>query len=258
MNKKLNSYFWLIFLPAHILLLVSLYYIEFSLKSFLLILLFWTLISGYGIGVAYHRLLSHNAFKTWPIIETIISYLGCLAIQGSPLFWVNIHRGYHHPHSDTPEDIHSPIHGKLWAYFLWTIQVNYKDLKFNSVFRMMKKKDQLFLHHFYFQIIWATWILTFIISTQLFYSLIVAQILTLHLEFMVNLFCHTKSGGYRNFDLKDNSVNYYLFGLLCWGIGYHNNHHARPQSYDFGYKKFEFDPTTVLVRLIKKADHANL
>jgi fatty-acid desaturase len=257
MNKKLNSYFWFIFLPAHIFLIVSIMKITIDLSSILVLLLFWTLISGYGIGVAFHRLLSHNSFKTWPIIETVISYFGCLAIQGSPIFWVNIHRGYHHPYSDTAKDIQSPIHGKLWSYFLWSVQVNYRDLKYNSVFRLMRKKDQLFLHNYYFPIIWITWITVYAISPQIFYIVVIAQIISLHLEFMVSLFCHSK-GGYRNFDTKDNSVNYYLFGLLCWGIGYHNNHHARPQSYDFGYKRFEFDPATVLVHLIKKGDDASL
>lgn len=257
MNKNLNSYFWFVFLPAHIFFIISVFFFKPSIINIFLIIFLWTLISGYGIGVAYHRLLSHNSFKTWPLIETLISYLGCLAIQGSPIFWVNMHRGYHHPYSDSDKDIHSPIHGKLWSYFLWTIQTDYSQLEFKSIFRLLKKKDQLFLHTYYFQIIWMTWILAYMISPTVLSILLMAQIITLHQEFMVNLFCHSK-GGYRNFNTNDNSVNYYLFGILFWGVGYHNNHHAQPQSYDFGYTKYEFDPTTILVKLIKKENYADV
>ncbi len=255
--SKLNSYFWLIFLPAHLFFLISIFHVEINLIFFIALFFLWLLIAGYGIGVAYHRLLAHKTFKTYPWIETLISYLGCLAIQGSPIFWVNTHLQYHHPFSDTQQDLHSPIHGKMWSYFLWTIQSRYSNFKFNSVFGLLKKNEQNFLHNYYFQIVWSTWIFTFLISKQLFFILVLAQIITLHQEFAVNLFCHTK-GGYRNFDLADNSTNHYLFGLFFWGVGYHNNHHAMPQSYDFGYKKFEFDPTTLLVRLIQKGPHGSL
>lgn len=249
--KKLNSYFWIIFLPAHLLFVFTLTKINFNFVSLFLILFFWTLISGYGVGVGLHRLLAHKSFKTWRWAEVLVSYLGCLAIQGSPIFWVNIHRGYHHPHSDKQQDFHSPIRGKLWAYLLWPIMIEYKSIKFDFVNDLLRKKSQRFFHFFYFLIVWVSWAAAYFFSPPFFYSLLVAQIISLHQEFCVNLFCHTGTG-YRNFDLPDNSVNRYFFGLFFWGVGYHNNHHARPNSYDFSYKKNEFDPTTVLVKLIKK------
>lgn len=250
MIKKLNSYFWLIFLPAHFFFVVSIVRLDLSLLTFGLILLFWTLISGYGVGVGLHRLLSHKAFKTWYWAEFVVSYLGCLAIQGSPIFWVNMHRGYHHPFSDTEKDIHSPIKGKLWAYLLWPIMIEYKTIKFDFVNDLVRKKTQRLFHFMYFFVVWITWALAFYFSPQIFFTLIIAQIITLHQEFCVNLFCHSGKG-YRNFDLPDHSVNRYFFGLFFWGVGYHNNHHARPNSYDFSYGPKEFDPTTVLVWLIK-------
>ena len=250
MIKKLNTYFYLIFLPAHLLFLYSLMNFDFNIKNGALVFLLWTLISGYGVGVGLHRLLSHKAFKTWRWAEILVSYLGCLAIQGSPIFWVNMHRGYHHPFSDTEKDFHSPIKGKLWAYLLWPIMIEYKSIKFDFVQDLFRKKEQRILHFMYFFIVWLSWALAHFISPALFYSLIIAQIITLHQEFCVNLFCHTGKG-YRNFDLPDQSVNRYFFGLFFWGVGYHNNHHAKPNSYDFAYQKNEFDPTTILVQLIK-------
>lgn len=251
MLRKLNSYFWLIFLPAHLLLVWSLYKIEFTAINVFLILFFWTLTSGYGIGVAFHRLLSHKSFKTWYPIEVFISYLGCLAIQGSPIFWVNIHRGYHHPHSDEEKDLHSPVKGKLWAYFVWSITIDYRSIKFDFVNDLLRKKAQRVLHYMYFFVVWLTWVAAYFISPTLLFTLVIAQIITLHQEFCVNLFCHSGKG-YRNFDLADRSVNRYFFGLLFWGVGYHNNHHARPNSYSFAYADNEFDPTVLLVKSVKK------
>lgn len=251
MIKKFNSYFWFVFLPAHILLVISIVNFEITMPSVLMTIIFWTLISGYGVGVGLHRLLAHKSFKTWYWAEVAVSYLGSMAIQGSPIFWVNIHRGYHHPHSDTVKDFHSPIKGKLWAYMLWSIMINYRDVRFDYVNDLLKKKAQRFFHFFYFFIIWISWVLVFNISKNAFYALIIAQIISLHQEYCVNLFCHNGKG-YKNFELPDNSNNRYFFGLFFWGVGYHNNHHARPNSYDFAYAKNEFDPTTLLVRIIKK------
>jgi fatty-acid desaturase len=250
-TKKLNSYFWNVFLPAHVLFVVSIIYFKSSLSFYSSAFILWLLISGYGIGVGFHRLLAHKAFKTYRSVEFIISYFGCLGIQGSPIYWVNVHRGYHHPDSDGLKDIHSPIHGKWWAYFLWTIQTDYKSIKFDFVHSLLKKKEQLFLHNNYFKVVWLTWVVFLAVNPTLFFALIIAQIITLHQEFAVNLFCHT-NGGYRNFNLPDHSVNRYFFGLFFWGVGFHNNHHARPQSISFAFSRYEFDPTVVLVKLIQK------
>lgn len=252
MKNKLNSYFWFLFLPAHILFIYSLIHFNLSWTNVFLIFLFWTLISGYGVGVGLHRLLSHKSFKTWYPFEVAVSYLGCLAIQGSPIFWVNLHRGYHHPYSDTDKDIHSPIKGKLWAYLLWPIMVQYEQIKFDFVNDLLRKKAQRFFHFAYFFIVVISWIAAYALSPDVLYALVIAQIITLHQEFCVNLFCHTGKG-YRNFNTNDHSVNRYIFGLLFWGVGYHNNHHARPNSYSFAYSKYEFDPTVILVKLIKRS-----
>ena len=256
-SKRLNTYFWITFLPAHIFFVIALINTTLNFKFFITTLILWTLIAGYGLGVGFHRLLSHNSFATWPIIEVIVSYLGCLAIQGSPIFWVNLHRGYHHKHADTEQDIQSPLRGKLWGYFLWTIMIQYKVLQFNSVNDLLRKTSQRILHYGYFVVVWLTWAVAFYVSQEFFFALIVAQIAALHQEFCVNLFCHSGKG-YRNFDTPDNSINRHFFGLLFWGVGYHNNHHARPHSYSFAYAPHEFDPTTLLVKLIRKKESSDV
>jgi stearoyl-CoA desaturase (delta-9 desaturase) len=57
--------------------------------------------------------------------------------------------------------------------------------------------------------------------------------------------------GYRNFDTADNSVNNKFINYLTLGEGLHNNHHARPGEFDFGFtgKRHEWDFCGTLVRL---------
>lgn len=247
----MNSYFWRIFLPLHVALLALPFVGAWSWWTPALVLALWALLSGYGIGVAFHRLLAHKAFKTRKWVEYLISYFGCLAVQGSPIFWVNVHRGYHHRYSDQERDIHSPIHGRWWAYFLWACKVKAEDVKFKYVPELFRDPVQKFLHYRYFYVVWATWLTVGLLSPTLLTALLLAQVITLHQEFCVNLFCHEQTRGYRNFDTPDNSVNLYWFGRLCWGVGFHNNHHGKPQDYNFGHLPGEVDLTKYLVRLIK-------
>lgn len=39
-------------------------------------------------------------------------------MQGDPIEWVSDHR-YHHAHTDTPLDPHSPYDGYFWAHMGW-------------------------------------------------------------------------------------------------------------------------------------------
>jgi fatty-acid desaturase len=245
----MNSYFWFTFLPLHVL------FASFAMGANLwLVVLFWVLLSGYGVGVTLHRLLSHRAFSTTPLFTKILSVIACLCAQGSPLFWVNVHRGYHHRYSDTAKDIHSPIHGKLWAYFLWAIRHDLRSLNYRNVPDLLRDDFQLKLSKYYFEIVIASWFFAYLISPAVLASLLVAQVLTMHLEFFVNCFLHTKGIPffYRNFDTTDNSQNFWIMGVLNWGIGFHNNHHANPKSVSFASKKWEFDPTVLLIKLLPK------
>lgn len=248
----MNSYFYAVFLPLHVLLVVSLS--NYKQLSPLLILIFWILLSGLGVGVTLHRLLGHRAFETSPGVKKLLSLLACYSVQGSPLFWVNVHRGYHHQFSDGEKDLHTPAKGHFWAYWLWACKVNPFELSYKSVTDLLRSKFQLFLSKYYFPIVWLGWGLAWLISPTTLYSLVLAQILTLHLEFCVNLFCHSQllPFGYRNFELPDRSRNYWLFGVTCWGIGFHNNHHARPNECSFAFHKYEFDPTMLLIPLVRR------
>jgi stearoyl-CoA desaturase (delta-9 desaturase) len=58
--------------------------------------------------------------------------------------------------------------------------------------------------------------------------------------------------GTRPFKMRDNkSHNIALFGLLSWGEGWHNNHHAFPSSANFGYRWYHIDFGYYLIKTLE-------
>ena len=60
--------------------------------------------------------------------------------------------------------------------------------------------------------------------------------------------------GYRNFETTDNSTNIPTLGILMWGEGWHNNHHADPQNPSFKHKWWEFDLGGWFIKLLEVKD----
>ena len=69
-------------------------------------LLMYTL-TGLGVTVGFHRLLTHRSFKTTPFMRGLWAVLGTMSIEGPCISWVADHRK-HHAYSDRFGDPHSP------------------------------------------------------------------------------------------------------------------------------------------------------
>src|SRR5204863_5630243 len=63
--------------------------------------------TGLGVTVGFHRLLTHRAFATGPVLRGVLGALGSAAIEGPVIAWVADHRK-HHACSDREGDPHSP------------------------------------------------------------------------------------------------------------------------------------------------------
>tara|TARA_B100000749_G_scaffold280455_1_gene276688 strand:+ start:124831 stop:125604 length:774 start_codon:yes stop_codon:yes gene_type:complete len=213
----------------------------------------WVLISGCGVAVGYHRLLCHNSFKCSTFSRRLLAVLGCLGCEGSPLFWVALHNGYHHSHPDTERDYHSPRFGWASSYLLWQFKLSKTDVSFRAARHLTKDPFIKFLHVHYYKVVWGVVLVMALVSWKMaLYGLLIPMFWSLHQEGLVNTFCHLKSWGYRNYETKDNSNNLKLLGLLTWGQALHNNHHAFPNKYNYAMKGLELDPAVPLVHLFKK------
>ena len=92
----------------------------FTWKALFVAIFLWWVAGSLGIGMAYHRLLTHRGFKTTKWVEYFLTICATLALEGGPIFWVATHR-IHHQHSDQEGDPHSPIDGKWWAHMGWIL-----------------------------------------------------------------------------------------------------------------------------------------
>src|SRR5688572_16308391 len=73
-----------------------------------------------GIGMGYHRLLTHRSYRTPKWVEYFLTFCATLALEGGPIFWVATHR-IHHQKSDQEGDPHTPNEGGWWAHMGWIL-----------------------------------------------------------------------------------------------------------------------------------------
>jgi len=57
--------------------------------------------------------------------------------------------------------------------------------------------------------------------------------------------------GARRFATRDDSRNNWWVALMTFGEGWHNNHHAHPTSARHGLAWYEFDPSWILITVLK-------
>src|SRR5512140_386412 len=85
----------------------------------------WWVTGSLGIGLGFHRMLTHQGFRTHRWLQRLLVICGTLAVQGGPIAWVAGHR-LHHAHSDRELDPHDSTRGFWWAHIGW---IFYRDPK---------------------------------------------------------------------------------------------------------------------------------
>ena len=81
----------------HIGAVAALFYID--IGAIFTAVVLWIMAGMLGIGMGYHRLLTHRSYKTYPWVEYFLTWCATLALEGGPIFWVATHR-IHHQKSD--------------------------------------------------------------------------------------------------------------------------------------------------------------
>jgi fatty-acid desaturase len=77
-------------------------------------------LAGLGVNLGYHRILSHRSLTVPKWLERFLATLGAPA--GTPVQWAGNHR-FHHAHTDTELDPHSPVKRGFWyAHTGWYLQ----------------------------------------------------------------------------------------------------------------------------------------
>jgi stearoyl-CoA desaturase (Delta-9 desaturase) len=229
------------------------------------------LVTGLGVTVGFHRLLTHRSFKTSPALKGLFAALGSAAIEGPVISWVADHRK-HHAFSDEHGDPHSPHvgHGGGWsgtlrglfhAHLGWLFIHTERGSKLRFAPDLMKDPlvrliDRTFL-------LWAVigLAIPFAVGyaiggtlvaglTALLWGGAVRVFLVHHVTYSINSVCHVF--GRRRFETSDESRNVFWLALPTMGEAWHNNHHAFPTSAAHGMRRWELDPSAAVIRVLER------
>jgi len=225
--------------------------------NWLVILPVWFMIGPVGVGVGFHKLVSHRQFKTWKPVEYALAVLGTFSFYAPVLFWTAIHQK-HHKTSDTIDDPSSPTHYGFWESFL-TYRMRSEALQKTSVQnycvrRIVTDKFLMFLSRRFIPIyvVWAV-LLTLCGEWWVAHLLIVPCLLEATRVNIVSSLSHMKiPGSYRNYDTPDNSWNHVVLGLLTFGFGWHNNHHQFPREVVNSHRWWELDIEGLIAKALSK------
>ena len=218
------------------------------------ILFGWIWIAGFGVSVAMHRTFSHNAYipKRW--MKRVMLVLATLSCEGSTLIWCALHRGLHHPFADSDKDPQRLQSGRGLWYTLheWKNDVP-AHLNFRSIPDLVRDSDHVFFHKNYEKIIWAIWIVAFLVNWEFcVFGLIIPTFLSIWSNNTENIVSHIPRLGYRNFNTNNKATNVWWFHPFGWGGGaLHNNHHHKANQFFFSVKWFEFDPVIIFAPFLK-------
>jgi fatty-acid desaturase len=248
----INWFSVIIFTILHIGAIAAIFFFSWP-AFFTAVGLYWISLS-FGIGMGYHRLLTHRSFQPPKWIEYFLALCGTLALEGGPISWVTVHR-IHHQFSDKPGDPHTPRDGKWWAHVIWvlvgdathghTIECSRyaPDLCSDRFLVLLSKYNYVPL------VTLAILLLVFGGMPFLMWGVFFRVTVGLHVTWMVNSLTHFWGG--RRFATRDDSRNNWLVALLSFGEGWHNNHHAHPTSARHGLAWYEIDMSWMTIRLLQ-------
>jgi len=229
-------------LAFHIGAVIALF--MFGWKPFLVAFLLWWIAGSLGIGMCYHRLLTHRGYKTPKWLEYFMTICATLALEGGPIFWVATHR-IHHQNSDKDGDPHSPREGSLWAHMGWIMtgkaMHNKLDTLLPYVPDLRKDKFHVWISEWHWipLTVLGVSLLVFGGVQYLFWGVFLRTVVGLHCTWLVNSATHMF--GTQRFITTDDSKNSFWVAILTFGEGWHNNHHAMPLSARHGLAWYEID-----------------
>jgi len=229
------------------------------------------MLTAVGITVGFHRLLTHRSFQTSKPLEYTFAVLGSMAVQGPVIAWVADHRK-HHAHTDEEGDPHSPhvaedghhqgvLRGLWHAHTGWLMsnqgRADWKkyarDLYEDNGMRIINRRFPFLVY----LTLAIPALAGFLVSgtavgalTGLLWGGLVRIFFVHHVTWSVNSVCHFL--GTRRFDTDDHSTNVFWLALPSLGESWHHNHHAFPRSAVHGLKRWEPDPSGMIISGLEK------
>ncbi len=242
----------------HILSLIALQPRFWSLPAVTSLLFFYWVTACLGVTLGYHRLLSHRSFIVPRWLERFFATCGAISCQHGPIDWVGLHR-HHHSFSDTEVDHHNSKKGFWWSHMGWmfkdvealkTVPKLSSDLIKDPYYRFLNKYFLLFqipiglsLYAIGQKLGVGGWALVL-------WGIPLRLVVVYHVTWLVNSATHC--WGKAPFESGDSSKNNAWVAALTFGEGWHNNHHAFPNSAKQGLFKGQIDITWEHIKILAK------
>jgi stearoyl-CoA desaturase (Delta-9 desaturase) len=229
------------------------------------------LLTGFGVTVGFHRLLTHRSFATSPAMRGVLAGLGSAAIEGPVISWVADHRK-HHACSDKDGDPHSPhvghggglrgsLKGLYHAHVGWLFIHTQRGSKQRFAPDLLRDPVVRFMDRTF--VVWAAIGLAVPFGlgvaiggsvaaglTGLLWGGGVRVFVVHHVTYSINSLCHTF--GRQPYDTRDQSRNLAWLALPTFGEAWHNNHHAFPSSAHHGLRRWQLDPSAAVIWGLEK------
>jgi stearoyl-CoA desaturase (delta-9 desaturase) len=235
----------------------------FSWERLVVAVVIYVLAINVGIGMCYHRLLTHRGYHVPKWIEYAMAVCATLALEGGPIFWVSTHR-VHHQMSDQEGDPHTPREGAWWAHTGWIFFGEALHAQTEVLARYTPDLHRDRFHIWLSKYHWLPLTLSGVLLLGLgwafggpmsglgflLWGVMLRVTLGLHATWLVNSATHL--WGSRRFETRDDSRNSWWVALLTGGEGWHNNHHAHPVSARHGLRWYEIDPNFYGIWILSK------
>jgi stearoyl-CoA desaturase (Delta-9 desaturase) len=227
-------------------------------------------LTGLGITVGFHRLLTHRAFKTKTWVKATFAALGSAAIEGPVSAWVADHRK-HHAFADREGDPHSPhvdhghglkgaLKGLFHAHVGWLFIHTQRGSKERYAPDLLKDPVISFIDRTFLLWVLVGLAVPFLLGwaiggsiatglTGLLWGGLIRMLVLHHVTYSINSICHVF--GRRDFETDDQSRNVFWLAPLSFGESWHNGHHAFPTSARHGLKPWQFDISAGVIRILE-------
>lgn len=228
------------------------------------------LVSGFGVTIGFHRLLTHRSFDAPTWLRTTFAALGTLAVEGPVLDWVADHRR-HHAYSDDDGDPHSPhVHDDdtlagmlrgLWhGHMGWIFRSDRTDPKVWAQDLVgdpgLRRVNAWFVPLVALSLA-APAAIGFVLTgtargalTGLIWGGLVRIFALHHATWSINSICHVF--GQRPFASGDESTNNRWLSIVSLGESWHNTHHAFPSSAVHGIERGQIDISAMVIRVMER------
>jgi stearoyl-CoA desaturase (Delta-9 desaturase) len=228
------------------------------------------LVTGLGVTIGFHRLLTHRAFTASRPLRLALAVAGSMSFQGDVTGWVAIHRR-HHAFTDRPGDPHSPyrygtspgsqLRGLAHAHTGWLLRDDptppsryAPDLLADPTMRAVSAAFpalcavSLGVPFAAGWLIGGTWQAAL---AALLWAGLARVALLQHVTWSVNSLCHLIGARPYTTRRHDRATNLWPLALLSLGESWHNGHHSDPACARHGTRPRQIDISAAIIRIFE-------